>query len=60
LLALSPRRRLKNYPPEDMKVSIGGSGAEEGKAGRGGGYCLGGEEVAEMGGSVKALNPVAG
>jgi hypothetical protein len=45
---------------EDPKVDIGGSGAKEGKVGRGGEYCLSGEEVGEIGGGVKTLNPVAG
>jgi hypothetical protein len=46
--------------PEDTKVHIGGGGAKEGKVRRGGGDCFGREEVEEIGGGVKALNPVAG
>jgi hypothetical protein len=46
--------------PEDSKVCIGGSGAKEGKVGRRGGYCFGGEEVEEIGGGVNALNLVVG
>jgi hypothetical protein len=45
--------------PEDTNVCIGGSGAKEGKVARGGGDCFGREEVEEIGGGVKALNPVA-
>jgi hypothetical protein len=41
-------------------VCIEGSGAKEGKVGRRGRYCFGWEEVEEIGGSVKALNPVTG
>jgi hypothetical protein len=46
--------------PEDTKVRIGGSGTKEGKVRRRGGYCFGGEEVEEISGGVKTLNPVAG
>jgi hypothetical protein len=45
---------------KDLKVRIGGSGSQEGKVEKRGGYCLVGEEVEEIGGGVKALNPVVG
>jgi hypothetical protein len=45
---------------EDPKVRIGGSSAKEGKVERGCRDCFGGKEVEEIGGGVKALNPVAG
>jgi hypothetical protein len=38
--------------PEDLKAGVGGSGGKEGKVGSGGGDCLGGEEVEEIGGGV--------
>jgi hypothetical protein len=46
--------------PEDTKVYIGGSGTKDGKVGRGSRDCFGREKVEEIGGGVKALNPVVG